>query len=130
MIVPIDHASPAEFACRVAGDVNAKLVFRSHGKTGCPTLPSIELENLFASMARRDPSPYASPALSRQDTLEIIYTSGTTAEPRGVVLSHANVLANIERLEPEIQKYRANAGRFYSANARRDRCFSGFAEAQ
>jgi long-chain acyl-CoA synthetase len=37
--------------------------------------------------------------------LEIIFTSGTTAEPRGVVISHGNVLANIEPLEKEMQKY-------------------------
>jgi long-chain acyl-CoA synthetase len=106
VIVPIDHASPGEFACRVARDVDAKLVFRSRGKENCPSLPSIDLENLKDIMAGGDSSPYASPALSRQDTLEIIYTSGTTAEPRGVVISHGNVLANIERLENEIQKYR------------------------
>ena len=37
--------------------------------------------------------------------MEIIFTSGTTAEPRGVVISHGNVLANIEPVEREIQKY-------------------------
>jgi long-chain acyl-CoA synthetase len=105
VIVPLDHASPREFACRVARDVDAKLVFRSRGNENCPSLPSIELEGLSSVIAGHDCSPYASPALSRQDTLEIIYTSGTTAEPRGVVISHGNVLANIERLEPEIQKY-------------------------
>lgn len=103
--VPIDQASPCEFACRVARDVDAKLVFQSQNKTGSPNLPSLELETLSSLVAGRDSSSYNSPPLSRQDTLEIIYTSGTTAEPRGVVISHANVLANIERLEPEIRKY-------------------------
>jgi long-chain acyl-CoA synthetase len=105
VIVPIDHASTKEFACRVARDVNAKLVFRTRDKEGCPSLPSIEFESISSIAAGRDSSPYPSPALSRQDTLEIIYTSGTTAEPRGVVISHGNVLANIEPLEQEIQKY-------------------------
>src|SRR5262249_23695641 len=86
-------------------DVETKLVFQARGKAGCPSVPSIELEDLAATLAGRDPSPCLSPPLSRQDTLEIIYTSGTTAEPRGVVISHGNVLANIERLETEIQKY-------------------------
>jgi len=105
VIVPIDHSSPREFACRVARDVDAKLVFRSRGNENCAALPSIELENLPAITANHDASAYPPPALSRQDTLEIIYTSGTTAEPRGVVISHGNVLANIERLDKEIQKY-------------------------
>ena len=34
-----------------------------------------------------------------------MFTSGTTAEPRGVVITHGNVLANIEPLEQEIKKY-------------------------
>ncbi len=37
--------------------------------------------------------------------LEIVFTSGTTAEPKGVVITHGNVLANIAPLEKEIGKY-------------------------
>src|SRR5205085_5208316 len=37
---------------------------------------------------------------------EIIFTSGTTAEPKGVCLSQRNLLANIVPLEEEINKYR------------------------
>jgi long-chain acyl-CoA synthetase len=105
VIVPIDHASPAEVACRVAREVDAKLIFRASARKDYASMPSISLESLPGVLARHDASPYASPPLSRQDTLEIIFTSGTTAEPRGVVISHGNVLANIEPLENEMQKY-------------------------
>jgi long-chain acyl-CoA synthetase len=105
VVVPIDHASSPEFACRVAQEVNAKLVFHTSGQKEWWTVPSIPLESLSAVIARNDSSPYPSPPLSRQDTLEIIFTSGTTAEPRGVVITHGNVLANIEPLQSEIQKY-------------------------
>src|SRR5206468_4557375 len=44
---------------------------------------------------------------SRRSTIaEILYTSGTTAEPRGVVLTHGNFLANLEPLEHGIEEYR------------------------
>jgi long-chain acyl-CoA synthetase len=105
VIVPIDHASTMEFACRVAREVDAKLIFRASALKDCATIPSISLESLPAVLVRHDSSSYASPPLSRQDTLEIIFTSGTTAEPRGVVISHGNVLANIEPLENEMQNY-------------------------
>ena len=36
---------------------------------------------------------------------QIIFTSGTTAEPKGVVLTHGNILANLEPLEKEIAPY-------------------------
>ena len=105
VIVPIDHASTMEFACRVAREVNAKLIFRASTQKDCATIPSIAWESLPTVLARHDSSPYTSPPLSRQDTLEIIFTSGTTAEPRGVVISHGNVLANIQPIEKEMQKY-------------------------
>ena len=105
IVVPIDHTSPAEFAFRVSQEVNAKLVFRSDAHEDCGSVASISLESLSSATARHDSSAYPSPPLTRQDTLEIIFTSGTTAEPRGVVISHGNVLANIEPLQTEIQKY-------------------------
>jgi long-chain acyl-CoA synthetase len=105
VVVPIDHTSPVEFACRVSREVNAKLVFRSGAHKECGTVPSIPLESLSNLTAQHDASPYPSSPLTRQDILEIIFTSGTTAEPRGVMISHGNVLANIEPLQSEIQKY-------------------------
>src|ERR1700691_4331953 len=105
VVVPIDHASPMEFACRVAKEVSAKLIFRSPALKECSTIPSISLGSLTTLTARHESSPYASAPLSRQDALEIIFTSGTTAEPRGVVITHGNVLANILPLQGEIQKY-------------------------
>ena len=104
--VPIDHGSTAEFAARVAREVNAKLIFRSRTLADVGLAEkTIVLESLSELTEQRDASPYPAPVLSRQDTLEIIFTSGTTAEPRGVVISHGNVLANIEPVEREIQKY-------------------------
>src|SRR5208283_2923760 len=44
-------------------------------------------------------------AIGRDDTLQIVFTSGTTAEPRGVVITHGNVLANIAPLEREMRRY-------------------------
>ena len=105
IVVPIDHASSMEFACRVSREVNAKLIIRANAHRECGAVPSIPLESLFAITAQHDSSLYPSPLLTRQDTLEIIFTSGTTAEPRGVMISHGNVLANIEPLQAEIQKY-------------------------
>jgi long-chain acyl-CoA synthetase len=106
VIVPIDHASSGEFAQRVAQEVKAKLAFRSRGVAQCELpCPCVLLEETSEIVSRQDSSPYPSPPLTRKDTLQIIFTSGTTAEPRGVVISHGNVLANIEPLEPEIQKY-------------------------
>jgi long-chain acyl-CoA synthetase len=104
--VPIDRISTGEFASRVAEQVNAKLLVFSHGVPARQVaVPSLSIESVCETIARHSCAPYTSPPLSRSDTLEIIFTSGTTAEPRGVVISHGNVLANIEPLEGEIRKY-------------------------
>ncbi len=106
VVVPIDHGSTPDFVARVSREVNAKLLVRSRASVQPELEPdSIELESLAELCAKHDSSPYPALELTRQDTLEIIFTSGTTAEPRGVVISHGNVLANIEPLEKEITKY-------------------------
>jgi long-chain acyl-CoA synthetase len=44
--------------------------------------------------------------ITRNHVAQILFTSGTTAEPRGVVLTHGNFLANLEPLESGIAPYR------------------------
>src|SRR5262249_46082337 len=50
--------------------------------------------------------------ISRDTIAEIIFTSGATAEPKGVVITHRNVLANIVPVEQEVRKYRKFARPF------------------
>ena len=50
---------------------------------------------------------------SRDDIVQIIFTSGATAEPKGVVIRHRNILANTVPVEREIAKYRKYARPFH-----------------
>ena len=45
-------------------------------------------------------------AVSRDDITQIMFTSGATGEPKGVVIRHRNVMANIVPVEREVIKYR------------------------
>lgn len=52
-------------------------------------------------------------SLSRDDVIQIIFTSGATAEPKGVLITHRNILANIVPVENEILKYRRYGRPFF-----------------
>src|SRR5487761_720188 len=108
VVVPLDRIATAEFAGRVAQTAEAKLLICSRGVPEFDSrMPAIALEDIEAAAARQansDMSGFAR-AAARSDTVEIVFTSGTTAEPRGVVLTHGNILANIEPLETQMQEY-------------------------
>ena len=104
VVVPMDDIATTDFAMRVHQQVNARLLVcsREHVQQSIPTLT---LEDLPNALAAHSMAAYAAAEIEPADTLEIVFTSGTTAEPKGVVISHGNVLANIAPLELEIQKY-------------------------
>lgn len=41
-------------------------------------------------------------AITTQDLATIIYTSGTTGNPKGVMLSHRNIIFNVEEVSPHL----------------------------
>ena len=45
------------------------------------------------------------PSLNPETPLQILFTSGTTSAPKGIVHTHGNVLSSVEVLEREIKKY-------------------------
>ena len=51
--------------------------------------------------------------MSRDDITQIMFTSGATGEPKGVVIRHRNVMANIVPVEREVIKYRKYARPFH-----------------
>src|SRR5271157_5404723 len=103
IVVPIDKIAAPDFAVRVAQQVDAKLCVGSLHNT-VPNIASFDLETLREELADVSDEPVAANA-KRDDIVQIVFTSGTTAEPRGVVITHANILANLEPLERQIGPY-------------------------
>ncbi len=104
IVVPIDEAGAADFTQRVYQQVDAKLLVGSRAHV-LPSIPVLALEDLPEILSAHAAAPYEAAAIGPADVLEIVFTSGTTAEPKGVVITHGNVLGNIAPLETEIRKY-------------------------
>ncbi len=109
--VPIDPQLSRQEINNLVGDSNAKAIFCSYDiftkkiKQGIAgnTAKIIVLDffeqnsdtlTRFADIETGPSEINTFPEISPQDIASLIYTSGTTAEPKGVLLSHANICSN------------------------------------
>jgi long-chain acyl-CoA synthetase len=103
VLVPLDKGSTDEFIRAVAQQTQAKL-FLTDRDTPLQ-IPTIRVQNLSQQISPHDHTVFSPTDINEDTIVEIIYTSGTTSEPKGVVLTHRNLLANLLPLEREIKKY-------------------------
>ena len=113
MAVPLDAFGSAEFAIRVAADVKPKLAVGDAvlmAKLNAATdeefpkqFSTLAFEAWGYSLPRHEAGPVE--GLSRETPLQILFTSGTTGDPKGIVHTHGNVLASVGPIEQAAQKY-------------------------
>ncbi len=102
--VPLDLKSAPDFAARVQQQVSAKLLLADDAQPQLD-LPRLTLSNLVDAIRQHEDKSYAAVAVKPDELVEIVFTSGTTAEPKGVCLTHRNILANLAPIEKEFKKY-------------------------
>jgi long-chain acyl-CoA synthetase len=105
VVVPIDYRASPDFLARVARIVRARLALIGQDIPPLPSMEDVAIWRLH-ELEWPDGTPSAVPIV-KDDVAEIIFTSGATAEPKGVVITHRNILANIVPVEREVLKYRA-----------------------
>jgi long-chain acyl-CoA synthetase len=89
--VPVDLRFSEELVRRIEEQSQAKL-----------RIDGVELDRI-ANLPRVAAFPTA--AVTRDDIVEIVYTSGTTGEPKGVIHRHRNICGNLRPFQKEIHKY-------------------------
>ena len=104
VVVPLDEASTPDFIERIQQQVNAKLIVCDEAIA--LSAPAVSLKELREAVSRHSTERCVDETLQPDDLAQIIFTSGTTAEPKGVCLSHRNLLANLAPLEQGIDEYR------------------------
>ncbi len=94
--VPLDVRSEPDYVEKVVSRTEPKLAFtsaftpRGGVELGVPEISFEELEEAIRGMPPPEPVEIAP-----DDLVEIMFTSGTTGDPKGVMITHRNLTANI-----------------------------------
>ena len=105
--VPIDYRSSREFAERIRTIVDARVVLSGDDVEPGP-MAVWKLADLDWSADGTIPAVN----VDRDDIAQIVFTSGATADPKGVIIRHRNILANVTPVAKEIDKYKKYATPF------------------
>lgn len=98
-VVPLDVRSAPDYVDRIIRRSDPKLAFSSQSTPGDPShhgVPTISLEELEAVLAEQEPV-LDEPTIEGREVAEVMFTSGTTGDPKGVMLTHGNKVNEAQR---------------------------------
>lgn len=109
-VAPLDRQSSDGLVRRILGESEATLLVHSgtrpHSSDPIDTFAIESLGDLPLG------GPLEPVPARGSDVAQIVYTSGTTSEPKGVLHRHRNICANLDPIRREIERYRWLAAPF------------------
>ncbi len=100
--VPVDFMSDLARAESIRSLADAKVVLQSRFKPERMAMAgSLLLEDLQYLLEDIQPIGELASVVP-EDTAQLIYTSGTTGNPKGVILSHKNLVANLTQINRQV----------------------------
>ena len=107
IVVPLDPAGALDFASRVIDNTKPRLIAGDAAllRELPADLPKLSFEDFASSLPPRPQVSPRDPAVTLDTPFQILFTSGTTAEPKGIVHTHRNVLSSLDPVEREMKKY-------------------------
>ncbi|HZS00878.1 MAG TPA: AMP-binding protein [Chloroflexota bacterium] len=100
VLVPLDARTAPDFVARVVEKTRPALQMLGPSQEPAPGVPVVR----FADLPPPDRSrPVPTPVPSEDDLAEVVFTSGTTGTPKGVMLTHRNVVSDVRSMSEVVE---------------------------
>ena len=108
VVVPLNAQSGMDFDIRVQEKTDARIIItgienkENYEIPGTKKIYFEDFEELISGLPLYDKTFNDS---SNDDLIEIVFTSGTTTEPKGVMITYGNIISSLNSILPVMKKW-------------------------